>query len=400
VSSPHELNRSGKWRFPPQTDLPTSRERPFDGLRREHRNSGSSESSRQAIGRPLAYHPATDPVVHRRGYRLARRSLLLALLPLAACLGLFGLASAADSQQPASPWHIGVLLGTSLPAEKLPQAFRYGLLDAGYAEERDVVFDWRSANGDESRLPQLAADLVQRKVDVIVVQSMPAAQVAKRATSTIPIVLAVVADPVAADLVTSLAHPGGNITGLSAMTEELSAKRLELLREAMPRVARVAVLWKPGTPFHARVIEQLKAAASSLSIKLKFVAVRTPEEISPALLAARRAQAQALYVIEDLLFFNRRGTLIRLASNAHLPIVYSVKEFAEEGGLMSYGLSYEDLMRRSAGYVDKILKGARPGDLPIEQPTKFELVINLKTANALGITIPESILLRADEVIR
>jgi len=310
------------------------------------------------------------------------------------------IASQVAHAQPASPRYIGVLLATSLPEEKVSQAFRQGLLDAGYAEGRDVVIEWRSAKGDRSRLPQLAADLVQRKVAVIVVQGMPAAEVAKGATSTIPIVLAVVADPVAADLVPSLAHPGGNITGLSAMTEELSAKRLQLLRECMPRVARVAVLWNPGTSYHTRVIEQLKAAASSLSIELKFVGVRTPEEIGPAFSTASRAQAQALYVIEDLLFFSHRMTLIKLASNARLPIVYSVKEFAEGGGLLSYGLSYEDLMRRSAGYVDKILKGAKPGDLPVEQPTKFDLVINLKTAKALGLTIPQSVLFRADQVIK
>jgi putative ABC transport system substrate-binding protein len=321
-------------------------------------------------------------------------------LVLLACTVQYAVAHAADLQQPASPRHIGVLLGTSLPEEKEPQAFLQGLRDAGYVEGRDVVIEWRSARGDEDRLPQLAADLVQRKVDVIVVQSMPAAQVVKRATSTIPIVLAVVADPVAADLVTSLAHPGGNITGLSAMTEELSAKRLQVLKEAMPRVTRIAVLWKPGTPFHTRVIKQLEAAASSLSIELKFVGARTSEEIGPAFSTAKRAQAQVLYVIEDLLFFNHRKTLIKLAADAHLPIIYSAKEFAEGGGLLCYGLSYQDLMRRSAGYVDKILKGAKAGDLPIEQPTKFELVVNLKTAKALGITIPESVLLRADEVIR
>jgi len=328
------------------------------------------------------------------------RICAFALAAVAACLGPFGLACAADSQQPASQRHIGALLSTTLPEEKVSQAFRQGLLDAGYVEGRDVVIEWRSANGDYSRLPQLAADLVQRKVDAIVVQGLPAAQVAKRATSTIPIVLAVVADPVAADLVTSLAHPGGNITGLSAMTEDLSAKRLQLLREAMPRVARVAVLWNPGSAFHARVMAQLKAAASSLSIELKFVVVRTPGEIGPAFSAASRVRAEVLYVIEDALLFNHRSTLIKLASNAHIPIVYSAREFAEEGGLLSYGLSYADLMRRSAGYVDRILKGAKPADLPIEQPTKFELVVNLKAAKALGITIPESVVLRADEVIR
>ncbi|MBI3527055.1 MAG: ABC transporter substrate-binding protein [Betaproteobacteria bacterium] len=330
----------------------------------------------------------------------SRRAFTFALTVLIACLGLFGLASAADSQQPIAPRRIGVLLAASLPEEKVPQAFRQGLLDAGYAEGRDVVIEWRSANGDYNRLPQLAADLVQSRVDVIVVGSTAAAQVAKRATSTIPIVLAIVADPIARGLVASFAHPDGNITGLSAMTEDLSAKRLQLLKEAIPRVARVAVLWNPDAPWHAKVIEQLKAAAPSLSIKLNFVPARTPEEFDAAFSAMRQAHAQALYVIEDAFFFGNRMTLLKLASKARLPIIYWVKEFAEGGGLMSYGASYGDLMRRSAGYVDKILKGAKPGDLPIEQPTKFELVVNLKTAKALGITIPQSILVRADEVIR
>jgi putative ABC transport system substrate-binding protein len=291
-------------------------------------------------------------------------------------------------------------MGGVSPEETAPQAFRHGLLDTGYVEGRDIVIDWRSAKDDPTQLPSLAADLVQRKVDVIVVMSMPAAQAAKRATSTIPIVLGIVADPVSADLVTSFAHPGGNITGLSAMTEDLSAKRLQLLKQAMPRVTRVAVLWNPGTSFHTRVVAELKAAAPSLSIELSFVGVRNPEEIGPAFSSASRARAQALYVIEDLLFFSHRATLFKLASNAHLPTLYPVKEVVQGGGLFSYGPSYEDLMRRSAGYVDKILKGAKPSDLPIEQPTTFELVVNLKTAKALGITIPESILLRADEVIR
>ena len=171
-------------------------------------------------------------------------------------------------------------------------------------------------------------------------------------------------------------------------------------RKPYPQIARITVLWNPDTSFSSRVIEQLKSAASSLSIQLKFVSVQKPEELSPAFSSAKRAQAQAVYVIEDALFFNRRMTLVKLASNARLPIVYSAKEFAQEGGLLSYGLSYADLMRRSASYVDKIFKGAKPADIPIEQPTKFELVVNLKTAKALGITISESILLRADEVIR
>ena len=331
---------------------------------------------------------------------MTRRRLLLALVALAACLGPFGLASAADAQQPASPRRIGVLLVGFSPESKEAQAFRQGLRDAGYAEGRDVVIEWRSANGDYDRVPELAADLVQRKVDVIVVDSTLATQAVKRATSTIPIVMALVADPVGSGLVASLAHPGGNVTGLSMMMADLSAKRLQLLKEAIPRLTRVAVLWNPDTPYHPKVIEELKAVAPSLSIELSFVSARTPEEIGPAFSAVSRAHAQALYVIEDAFFFTHRTTLLKLASKARLPVIYGERHFADEGGLMSYGPNFGDLFRRSAGYVDKILKGAKPGDLPIEQPTKFELVVNLKTAKALGITIPESILLRADEVIR
>jgi putative tryptophan/tyrosine transport system substrate-binding protein len=324
--------------------------------------------------------------------------LLCALLALAACLGTFCLASAADAQQPVAPRRIGVLLGVS-PESKEPQAFRQGLRDAGYAEGRDVVIEWQS-DSDYARLPELVADLVERKVDVIVVTSTPDAQAAKHATSIIPIVMATVADPVGSGLVASLAHPGGNITGLSTMTTEISAKRLQLLKETIPRLTRVAVLWNPDTPFHPKMVEDLKAVAPSLSIELSFVGARTLEEFGPAFSAITRAHAQALYVLGAGLFQTHGATLVKLAAKARLPTIYWQRRFADEGGLMSYGTNFADLFRRSAGYVDKILKGAKPGDLPIEQPTKFELVVNLKTAKALGIAIPESILLRADEVIR
>ena len=184
------------------------------------------------------------------------------------------------------------------------------------------------------------------------------------------------------------------------MTAELSAKRLQLLAEMIPRLTRVAVLWNPDSPFHTKVIEELKAAALSLSIELSFVGARTPEEIGPAFSAIGRANAQALYIIEDPLFFNHRRTLLRMASKVRLPIIYAYRAFADEGALISYGANLSDLLRRSAGYVDKILRGTKPGDLPIEQPTKFELVVNSKTARALGLQIPESIMVRADEVIR
>jgi len=308
----------------------------------------------------------------------------------------------ASAQQQASPRRIGVLLGVggSSPESSPAQQFRQGLLDAGFAEGREVVVEWRSANGEYDRVPGLVADLVQSKVDVIVVDSTNAARAAKQATRTIRIVMALVGDPVGSGVVTNLAHPGGNVTGLSIMQPELIAKRLQLLKETIPRLTRVAVFWNPATPSHPIAVQNLKALAPSLSIRLSFVSVRTPEEIDPAFSVVGRAHAGALYVLGDAFFLTHRMTLLELASKARLPVIYGERHFADAGALMSYGPSYEDLFRRSAGYVDKILKGARPGDLPIEQPAKFELVVNLKTARALGITIPDSILLRADEVIR
>jgi putative ABC transport system substrate-binding protein len=280
------------------------------------------------------------------------------------------------------------------------EAFRKGLLDMGYSEGRDVVIEWRIANGNYDRLPYLASDLAQQKVDVIVAGSTQATQAAKRATSTIPIVMVHISDPVGSGLVASLSHPGGNVTGFSLMTSEISVKRLQLLKEAIPTLARVAVMWNPDTSFHPKVIEEFKAVAPSLSMELSFVTARTPAQFEPAFLAISRAHAQALYVIDDAFFFTHRRTLLTLALRARLPVVYGAKEFAEEGALIFYGADIVDSVRQSVVYIDKILRGSNPRDLPIEQPTKFELVVNLRTAKTLGITIPESILLRADEVIR
>jgi putative ABC transport system substrate-binding protein len=304
------------------------------------------------------------------------------------------------AQQSASPRRIGVLLLALSPESKGAQQLRQGLRDAGYTEGRDVVIEWRYANGDYARVPGLAADLVRRKVDVIVADTTIATEAAKRATSTIPIVMAGVADPVGSGLVTNLAHPGGNVTGLSIMLAELSAKRLQLLKETIPRLTRVAVLWIPVTPWHQKAIADLKAAAPSLAIQLSFVSVQTPEEIGPAFSAVSRAHAQALYLLESSFSYTHRTTLLELASKARLPTIHGLRQFVDEGGLMSYGANLGNSFRRSARYVDRILKGAKPGDLPIEQPTQFELVVNLKTAKALGITIPQSILLQADEVIK
>jgi ABC-type uncharacterized transport system substrate-binding protein len=329
-----------------------------------------------------------------------RHGFVFMLAALTTCFGSFDAVSVADEQPPPSPRRIGVLFGANSSEGKDAEAFRQGLLDAGYAVGHDVVIEWRSADGNYARMPELAAELVQHKVDVIVAGSTVAAQALKRATSTIPIVMAVVSDPVDSGLVTNLAHPGGNVTGLSMMTTDLAAKRLQLLKEAMPRLTRVAVLWNPATPYHPKMIEELKAVAPSLSIELNFVSVQTPEQFGPAFSTASRAHAQAMYVLDDTFFFAHRTTLNNLASKARLPTIHGFRPFVDAGGMMSYGAALTDVYRQAAGYVAKILKGAKPGDLPIEQPTKFELVVNLKTAKTLGITIPQSILVRADEVIR
>ena len=328
---------------------------------------------------------------------MTRRNALLAL-----ALNLVIASTVAWAQQPNRIPVVGWLAATAGPDDPLVEALRQGLRELGYVEGRNIKLEFRTAQGHPDRLPGLAEELVQVNVDVIFVATPLAAQALRRATSTIPIVVALF-DPVANGLVTNLAHPGGNVTGLSSMTSELYSKRLQLLKESIPGLARVAVLWNPATiptPLQTKIVEDLKAAARSLSIELKFVVAQTPEEFDAAFSAVSRARAQALYLLESPLFYVHRMTLAKLASKARLPTIYGSRTFTDEGGLMSYGANYADQMRRSAGYIDKILKGAKPADLPIEQPTKFEFVVNLKTAKALGITIPQSILLQADEVIR
>jgi putative tryptophan/tyrosine transport system substrate-binding protein len=330
---------------------------------------------------------------------MTRRAFTFGLVALSACLGTLGVTDLADAQQATSPWHVG-FLSEGAPDNEDAQAFRQALLDVGYVNGRDVVIEFRYADGDNARVPELAADLVQRRVAVIVVMTTLATQAVKRATSSIPIVMVAVGDPVASGLVASLAHPGGNVTGLTIMMTDLSAKRLQLLKETIPRLTRVAVLWNPDAPIHPKVIEDLKAAAPSLSIELTFVSARTPAELDTAFSAVTRAHAQAIYVLDASFFSIHRMTLLKLASKARLPVLYGERSFPDAGALMSYGPDIDDLIRRSAGYVDRILKGARPDDLPIEQPNKLELVVNLRTAKALGLNIPQSVLQRADEVLR
>jgi putative tryptophan/tyrosine transport system substrate-binding protein len=306
---------------------------------------------------------------------------------------------AARAQQATSPRRVGFLLVGLSPESKEVQVFRRELRKAGYIEGRNLMMEWRSANGDYDRVPALVEDLIRSNVDVIVHDSTIGTQVAKRTTSTIPVVMALVLDPIGSGLVESLAHPGGNITGLSMMAMELYPKRLQLLKEINPQLTRAAVWWNPDHPFHPKAVEEVKAAAPSLSIELSFAAVRKPEQFAPAFSDITRANAQAMYVVDDPIFFAHRGILLNLASAARLPTIYETRRYPEAGGLMCYGPDISDLFRRAAIYVDRLLQGAKPADLPVEQPTKFELVINLGTAKALGLTIPDRLLALADDVI-
>jgi putative ABC transport system substrate-binding protein len=307
-------------------------------------------------------------------------------------------ATTARPQESKKTWVVGVLANASSMEEPVLYAFRQRLRELGYVEGENVRIEFRTAQNHVDRLPKLAQELVQLKVDAIFVTNTLAAGVVKQATSTIPIVM--IGNPVGSDLILDLAHPGGNVTGVSIVSPELTSKRLQLLKEAIPRLTRVAVLWNPDTPWHAKAIEDLKAVGPALSIELEFVTVRTPEELTATFDTLDRMRVRALYLLESPLFFIHRRKLVDLATKARLPVTYGVRDFADAGALMSYGPNYTEIYRRSADYVDRILKGAKPSDLPMEQPTKFELVLNLKTAKALAIKIPESMLLRADEVIR
>jgi len=317
--------------------------------------------------------------------------------------GLVATPLATEAQQAAKVPRIGYLTGNLASTPHTLEAFRQGLRDLGYVEGRTVVIEYRDAEGKLERLPALAAELVALKVDVIVVTSTPAALAAKQATRTIPIVLAFVADPVGSGLVTSLARPGGNVTGLSMFALELVGKRLELLTQAVPGVSRVAALWHPGDYGERTEQDMLKeadVAARALGVRLQVVEARGPEDFDRAFSDMTRARAGAVTVQSTNIFLSERRRLVDLAAKNRLPAMYLAREFVDAGGLMSYAANVADLFRRAATYVDKILKGTKPADLPVEQPTKFELVINLKTAKALGLTIPPSLLGRADEVIQ
>jgi putative ABC transport system substrate-binding protein len=312
--------------------------------------------------------------------------------------GLLAAPLAAEAQQPERVARIG-LLRTGAPPDPALDAFKDGLRELGYVEGQHVTFDVRFAAGQLDRLPSLAAELIQRNVDVVVTGGEAAIQAAKVATRTIPIVMGASNDPVSAGLVDSLARPGGNITGSTILAPELSRKRLALLRELSPTITRVAVLSDPTSPGAKRDLEETQRAARALSFKLRVWAVRTPRDLDEAFAGMRRDGADAVMTLADPVFTAWRVRIVRLAAATRLPGIYYWKDFVDAGGLMSYGPSLHALYRRAALYVDKILKGAHPSDLPVEQPTQFELVINLKTATALGLTIPPSLLQRADQVI-
>jgi putative ABC transport system substrate-binding protein len=280
------------------------------------------------------------------------------------------------------------------------EAFRQSLRELGYEEGKNIAIESRWAEGKYDRYPALAADLVRLKVDVIVAQSGGATQAAQQATRTIPIVMSIVLDPVGSGLVPSLARPGGNVTGTSFMGPDLVGKQLELLKELVPKVSRVAFLLHPANPGSALILREAEAAARILKVRLQLLEARGPPEIDSAFAAMTRERVGALLIFPDPLFGTQRRQIAELAAKRRIPAIYGgAVEYAEAGGLMVYGPNIPDLERRAATYVDKILKGAKPADLPVEQPTKFELIINLKTAKALGLTIPQSVLGRADEVI-
>jgi putative tryptophan/tyrosine transport system substrate-binding protein len=307
----------------------------------------------------------------------------------------------AGAQQPKKVYRIGILLvGSPAFYSAWIDVFRQALKELGYMEGKNIAIEYRYAEGKADRLPFLAAELVGLKVDVIVSSSTPSVLAAKQATNTIPIVFVSIADPVASGLVASLARPGGNITGLSIVAVELSGKRLELLKEAVPNIARVAFLWNSANPAQAPQWREAQAAAQVLGLQLQSLEVRSSNDFDSAFEAALRERAQALVTTPAALLGAHLKRIVEFAAKNRLPAMYANPDFVDAGGLMSYAPSYGDLSRRAATYVDKILKGTKPADLPVEQPKKFEFVINLKAAKQIGLTIPPNVLARADKVIR
>ena len=332
---------------------------------------------------------------------ISRRRFITGLVIALAPLDSTANAQEYKAQQAGKVARIGVLTqGSSTSGQHILEAFRQGLRELGYVEGQNIVFEYRWAEGRAERLPDLAAELLRLKVDVIVAGGTLAPLAAKDATRTIPIVMSAAGDPVGTGLVASLARPGGNVTGLSLFSPEITGKRLQLLKEVVPGVSRVAVLWNAANPIAALIVRETEAAARTLGVQLQSLEVRGSDDFESALPAAISGGAGALFIVDDPLVFSSRMRIADFAARNRLPATAFYREFAEAGCLMTFGANPADLFRRAAIYVDKILKGAKPADLPVEQPTKFDLVINLKTAKALGLTIPQSVLVRADEIIQ
>jgi putative ABC transport system substrate-binding protein len=307
----------------------------------------------------------------------------------------------AEAQQPTKIPRIGFLVAnfpTTNPARI--EAFRQGLRELGYVEGKNIVIEWRYAEGKLDRLPALAAELVRLKVDVIVTAGPAATRPAKEATGTIPIVMGFDNDPVGSAFVASLARPGGNITGLATLAPELSGKQLELLKEVVPRLSRVAVLGNSTEPGNPQLLRETELAAGVFGVQLQYVDVRGPKDIETAFRAASKGRAEAVLLLPSPVLNPYRTEIADLAVKSRLPAIYGQPEFVEAGGLMVYSVSFTDLFRRAATYVDKILKGRKPADLPVEQPKKFEFIINLKAAKQIGLTVPPNLLVRADRVIK
>src|SRR5262245_18045903 len=326
---------------------------------------------------------------------LSRRAFLAsAAVTLAAPL-------AAEAQQPGKVARVGLLMPvSSADARTNVEAFRQGLRELGYIEGQNIAIEARYSDGRDERLRDLAADLVNMKVAVIVTWGTPSARAARGATKTIPIVTAAVTDPLGTGLIVSLARPGGNLTGVSSGGAALSGKTLGLLKELAPGIKRIAVLWNPANPIQPVMFRETQVAAEAMRIQVQSVGVSDANELDMAVATMTGERAQAMVVLQDPMLQANRRRIVDSAASLRLPAVYERKAWVDAGGLMSYGVDFASNFRRAATYVDKILKGARPGDLPVEEPTKFELVINLKTAKALGLTIPPSLLLRADQVIQ
>jgi putative ABC transport system substrate-binding protein len=314
---------------------------------------------------------------------------------------LFFVAPLAGGAQPTGRVHRIGFLGNSTAALEahLVGPFREGLRELGYVEGQNIVIEYRWAEGKYERFPALIAELLAQKVEVIVTAGTPASLAVKKATTSVPLVMVAVGDPVATGIVVSLGRPGGNITGLTSISEDLEGKRLELLREVVPTVSRVAVLWNPGNPILLADLKEIRAAAQVLGIEVQALEVRTAGELEETLNVIVRERPGALLVMADRFFLFNRQRIMDFATKQRLPGVYAYRELVEAGGLMSFGPSYPGMHRRAAYFVDRILKGAKPADLPVERPLKFELVVNLKAAKALGLKIPPSLLQRADQVI-